>query len=271
MFIAVNIVLLTRAKTLSGEVMADELTLEHISKQYNDRPVIRDVSLKLKRGEIVGLFGPNGAGKTSTFSIVAGLIAPDSGLVKCGEHDITKLPMYKRADYGISYLPQESSIFSGLTVAENIRLALEMKHTSQNVIDKHLEELLGDFSITHLKHSQATSLSGGERRRVEIARALATSPKFILLDEPLAGIDPVAIADLKKLIKQLKSMKIGVLITDHNVRDTLTIVNRAYIMYDGKILAEGSPRKISSLPEVKSLYLGQSFVLQEDDIEDHEE
>jgi lipopolysaccharide export system ATP-binding protein len=231
----------------------------HISKFYNNRPVVRDVSLYLKNNEIVALLGPNGAGKTTCFSIIAGLIKCDTGTLTIDNHEITSLPMYKRARSGISYLPQESSIFKDLTVEENIIAALEATVQDNLKMEQELERLLAEFSITHLRYAPAVALSGGERRRVEIARTLATHPRFILLDEPLAGIDPVAVADIKELIKKLKERGIGILITDHNVKDILDIVDRTYIIYDGQILKEGSPKEIVASERVKQVYLGDEF------------
>lgn len=213
----------------------------------------------LARGEVVGLLGPNGAGKTTCFSIITGLIAPDSGKIMLENHNITHLPMHIRAQMGISYLPQETSIFRGLNVQDNIMLVLEIAYEKEEDREKILEELLGEFSISHLRYVMSTALSGGERRRLEIARALACNPKFILLDEPLAGVDPVAVYDIKMLIAKLQSKRIGVLITDHNVRETLDIVDRAYIMYDGKVLKEGTPDEIINCNEVRKLYLGEEF------------
>lgn len=235
------------------------LYIEHVSKIYNKRPVVRDVSLNLKRGEIVGLLGPNGAGKTTCFSLIAGLITPNSGELFIDKYNITSLPMFMRSRFGISYLPQESSIFRGLTVEENILAVLEIVEFHKEKLEKKLEELLAEFSITHLRYTPAIALSGGERRRLEIARCLATEPKYILLDEPLAGIDPVAIDDIKELVIHLKQRNIGVLITDHNVRETLNMVDRAYIIYDGKVLKEGTSDEIISNAEVQQVYLGSSF------------
>lgn len=235
------------------------LSIRNISKSYNKRPVIRDISMNLNCKEVVGLLGPNGAGKTTSFHIISGLIRPDSGGIYLNEYDITKLPMYKRARIGIGYLPQESSIFKGLTVEKNIMAILEIV---EDDIDKRqylLEELLNEFSITHLRKTGAIYLSGGERRRVEIARALASRPKFMLLDEPLAGIDPIAIIDLRNLIYHLKDRGIGVLITDHNVREALEIIDRAYIINDGVVLMEGTPQEIVNNSNVRKVYLGESF------------
>ena len=230
-------------------------------KRYKRRPVLRDVSLTVKRGEAVGLLGPNGAGKTTCFYIVTGLIDPDSGMIKLDGKDITNLPMYRRARLGISYLPQESSIFRGLNVEDNIRAVLQVVEEDHHRREHMLEELLAEFSITHLRFTPAVALSGGERRRVEIARALATHPQFILLDEPLAGIDPIAVGDIRDLVKHLKNRNIGVLITDHNVRDTLDIVDRAYILHGGQVLMEGKPEDIVNHKDVRRVYLGEKFSL----------
>ncbi|MFN7113688.1 MAG: LPS export ABC transporter ATP-binding protein [Alphaproteobacteria bacterium] len=237
------------------------LAVEHLMKRYKRRPVLRDVSLNVKRGEAVGLLGPNGAGKTTCFYIVTGLIDPDSGIIKLDGKDITGLPMYRRARLGISYLPQESSIFRGLNVEDNIRAVLQAVEEDRHRREHMLEELLAEFSITHLRLTPSVALSGGERRRVEIARALATHPQFILLDEPLAGIDPIAVAEIRDLVKHLKNRNIGVLITDHNVRDTLDIVDRAYILHGGQVLMEGKPEDIVNHKDVRRVYLGEKFSL----------
>lgn len=238
------------------------LYVEHISKAYKKRPVLRDVSLHVQRGEAVALLGPNGAGKTTCFYIVTGLIPPDGGDVLLDGHEITTLPMYRRARLGIGYLPQEASIFRGLSVEDNIRGVLQTQ-TDMNPEDQDalLEDLLIEFSVAHLRRTPAIALSGGERRRVEIARALASRPHFVLLDEPLAGIDPIAVSDIRMLISQLRTRNIGVLITDHNVRDTLGIVDRAYILHDGMVMAEGTPDQIVGNADVRKVYLGESFIL----------
>jgi len=235
------------------------LSAKNLGKSFKKKPVLRGVSLHVHAGEVVGLLGPNGAGKTTCFYIICGLIKPDYGIIRLGEENITQVPMYRRARLGIGYLPQEASIFKGLTVEKNILAILELVESDQERREQILEDLLGEFSISHLRNVPATALSGGERRRVEIARALASRPKFILLDEPLAGIDPIAVADIRTLIHQLKNRGIGVLITDHNVRETLTIVDRAYILNDGVILTEGTPHDIIHHEEVKKVYLGNSF------------
>lgn len=237
------------------------LVIEHLMKRYKRRPVLRDVSLNVRRGEAVGLLGPNGAGKTTCFYIVTGLIEADSGSIKLDGKDITRLPMYRRARMGISYLPQESSIFRGLNVEDNIRSILQIVEDDPHRREHMLEELLAEFSITHLRFTPSIALSGGERRRVEIARALATHPQFILLDEPLAGIDPIAVADIRELVKHLKKRNIGVLITDHNVRDTLDIVDRAYILHGGQVLMDGKPSDIVAHKDVRRVYLGEKFSL----------
>ncbi len=237
------------------------LVVERLMKRYKRRPVLRDVSLNVRRGEAVGLLGPNGAGKTTCFYIVTGLIDADSGSIRLDGKDITNLPMYRRARMGIGYLPQESSIFRGLNVEDNIRSILQVVEEDYQRREHMLEELLAEFSITHLRFTPAIALSGGERRRVEIARALATHPQFILLDEPLAGIDPIAVAEIRDLVKHLKNRNIGVLITDHNVRDTLDIVDRAYILHGGQVLMEGKPSEIVENKDVRRVYLGEKFSL----------
>lgn len=237
------------------------LTAQHLSKHYKKRPVLRDVSLSVQRGEAVALLGPNGAGKTTCFYIITGLINSDNGYVQLDGQDITSLPMYRRARMGIGYLPQESSIFRGLTVEENIRAVVQSQDLSHEEQELLLEDLLAEFSIGYLRQTPSLALSGGERRRVEIARALAGRPDFILLDEPLAGIDPIAVNDIRTLISHLKTKGIGVLITDHNVRDCLGIVDRAYILHDGKVLMDGTPDDIVSNDDVRRVYLGEGFSL----------
>jgi len=237
------------------------LSVENLGKQYEGRPVVRGVSLSIQRGEVVGLLGPNGAGKTTCFYIITGLIRPDYGTILLNEQDITELPMYRRARLGLGYLPQEASIFRGLTVEQNIRAVLEVVEKSFPRREELLEELLGEFSITHLRRTPSLALSGGERRRVEIARTLASRPDFVLLDEPLAGIDPIATNDIRDLIKHLKERGIGVMITDHNVRDTLDIVDRAYIIHDGMVLMDGLPADIVGNEDVRRVYLGDRFNL----------
>ena len=239
---------------------ATGLVVNNLMKRYKRRPVLRDVSLTVKRGEAVGLLGPNGAGKTTCFYIVTGLIDPDQGRISLDGKDITRLPMYRRARMGISYLPQESSIFRGMNVEDNIRSVLQIIEDDPHRREHMLEELLAEFSITHIRTTPAVALSGGERRRVEIARALATHPQFILLDEPLAGIDPIAVGEIRDLVKHLKKRNIGVLITDHNVRDTLDIVDRAYILHGGQVLMEGNPDDIVNNKDVRRVYLGLSLI-----------
>jgi lipopolysaccharide export system ATP-binding protein len=240
--------------------MKNKLVAQNISKSYNKKPVLQDVSIDLKQGEAVGLLGPNGAGKTTLFSIIIGITKTDNGRLGLGDHDITNLPIYLRARLGISYLPQESSIFRGLTVKDNIKAILEVKNFTKEEIEEKATKLLDEFSISHLQNKIATTLSGGERRRLEIARSLASNPDFILLDEPLAGIDPIAVNDIKNLVSHLKERNIGILITDHNVRETLDIVDRAYIIYDGKILMHGIPSEIIDNTKVREVYLGETFI-----------
>ncbi len=247
----------------SGTGLAERagLVVEGLRKSYKRRPVVRDVSLSVKRGEAVGLLGPNGAGKTTVFYMITGLIAADAGRISLDGADITHLPMYRRARLGIGYLAQESSIFRGLTVEENIRAVLELTESSRAKRDSQLRELLDEFSISHLRHSPAVALSGGERRRVEIARALAAKPQFMLLDEPFAGIDPIAISDIRNLVRQLTARGIGVLITDHNVRETLELIDTALIIHEGQVLTHGTPDEIVSNPDVRRYYLGADFSL----------
>src|SRR5690242_13411357 len=237
------------------------LEVRSIAKSYDRRAVLRDVSLYVHRGEVVGLLGPNGAGKTTCFYSVMGLVKPDSGRIFLDGQDITDLPMYRRAILGLGYLPQETSIFRGLTVEQNIMAVLEVAEPDGRARRDRLEQLLGEFGLTHLRESAAMALSGGERRRCEIARALAADPSIMLLDEPFAGIDPISIADIRELVRELKSRDIGVLITDHNVRETLDIVDRACIIYDGQVLFAGTPEALVADQEVRRLYLGESFAL----------
>ncbi len=239
----------------------DGLVAVNIGKSFKKRPVLRGVTLSVQRGEAVGLLGPNGAGKTTCFYVITGLLTPDSGWITLDRHDITDLPMYRRARLGIGYLPQEASIFRGLTVEQNIRGVLEAVDPVRERREAILDELLAEFSITHLRRTPSLALSGGERRRVEIARALASQPHFILLDEPLAGIDPIAVNDIRDLISHLKDRGIGVLITDHNVREALDIVDRAYIIHDGMVLMEGKPAEIVAHEDVRRVYLGERFSL----------
>ena len=235
------------------------LEIFNIGKKYKNRSVLKNVSLHVKRGEAVGLLGPNGAGKTTCFYCVIGLITPDYGDVHINGEDITTMPMYKRARMGIGYLPQEASIFRSLSVEDNIKAILEIVEEDESKRENKLEELLNEFSIAHLRKSPAIALSGGERRRLEIARALASNPDFILLDEPLAGIDPIAVGEIRSLVSQLKNRGLGVLITDHNVRETLDIIDRAYILHGGTVLMEGTPEEIVASKEVRKVYLGDNF------------
>lgn len=233
----------------------------NIGKSFKKRPVLRGISMELQRGEAVGLLGPNGAGKTTSFYIITGLLSPDYGWVTLDGNDITDMPMYRRSRMGVGYLPQEASIFRGLNVEQNIRGVLEVTESDRERREVMLEDLMAEFSITHLRQTPAMALSGGERRRVEIARALASQPSFILLDEPLAGIDPIAVGDIRDLVSHLKDRGIGVLITDHNVRETLEIVDRAYIIHDGMVLMEGNPSEIVAHEDVRRVYLGERFSL----------
>ena len=237
------------------------LSAHNLGKRFDKRPVVRGVSLSIQRGEVVGLLGPNGAGKTTCFYMITGLITPDYGTVLLDGQDVTDLPMYRRARLGVGYLPQEASIFRGLNVEQNIRAVLEVVEPSKERRDAVLEALLAEFSISHLRRTPSLALSGGERRRVEIARALASRPNFVLLDEPLAGIDPIAVTDIRGLIAHLKDRGIGVLITDHNVRDTLDIIDRAYIIHDGMVLMEGTSSDIVGNEDVRRVYLGDRFSL----------
>jgi lipopolysaccharide export system ATP-binding protein len=237
------------------------LEVHSIAKSYDRRAVLHDVSLDVHRGEVVGLLGPNGAGKTTCFYSVMGLVKPDSGRIFLDGQDITELPMYRRAILGLGYLPQETSIFRGMTVEENIMAVLEVSQPDRALRRDRLEQLLGEFGLAALRDSAAMALSGGERRRCEIARALAAEPTIMLLDEPFAGIDPISIADIRELVLELRSRDIGVLITDHNVRETLDIVDRACIIYDGQVLFAGTPEALVADQEVRRLYLGESFAL----------
>ena len=241
--------------------MKTGLEIKNLNVSYKKRTVLKDVSLSVKKGEAIGLLGPNGAGKTTSFYCVTGLIFPNKGQILLDGLDITHFPVYRRARMGIGYLPQEASIFRGLNVADNIRSVLQLNETNPDKIEQELDQLLKEFSIEHLRHSPSRALSGGERRRLEIARALAGHPSFILLDEPLAGIDPIAVSDIKDLVGQLKNRGIGVLITDHNVRETLGIVDRAYILHDGVVLKCGTPDEIIMDEKVKKTYLGKNFSL----------
>lgn len=239
--------------------MNKTLSARNLSKSYGKKKVIRDISLDISQGEVVGLLGPNGAGKTTCFYMIVGLVEASSGNIFIDQLDITTMPMYQRARLGIGYLPQEASIFRGMNVEDNIYSILEIAEPNKVKRKEKLEELLVEFSITHIRKSHALSLSGGERRRVEIARALATNPSFILLDEPFAGVDPIAVNDIRQMVSHLKDRGIGVLITDHNVRETLSIVDRAYIVYDGMILASGAKEDIVANEQVRKVYLGEDF------------
>ncbi len=243
-------------KTDSGGLVATG-----VGKTYKKRPVVRNVSISVKRGEAVGLLGPNGAGKTTTFYMIVGLVRPDTGSIALDGADITTLPMYRRARLGIGYLPQEASIFRGLNVEQNVMAALEVVEGRLDRREAMLDALLSEFGISHLRRAPSLALSGGERRRLEIARALASQPSYILLDEPLAGIDPIAVGEIRDLISHLKHRGIGVLITDHNVRETLEIVDRAYIMHGGHVLMEGAPQEVVAHEDVRRVYLGERFSL----------
>ncbi|MBQ0810202.1 LPS export ABC transporter ATP-binding protein [Roseovarius sp.] len=245
------------ALTLAHE--STGLVVENLRKSYRKRLVIRDVTLSLRQGEVVALLGPNGSGKTTTFYAIAGLIYPEGGHIWIDGRDVTGLPMYRRAKLGIGYLPQEMSIFRGLSVEDNILAILDIAEKDRHKRRERLEELLSDFSIEHLRRAPALALSGGERRRVEIARCLAANPRYLLLDEPFAGVDPISVGDIRHLVADLKKRGIGVLITDHNVRETLEIVDRAYILHDGKVLMSGSPRDVVENENVRRVYLGDSF------------
>ncbi|MCH2068500.1 LPS export ABC transporter ATP-binding protein [Shimia sp.] len=235
------------------------LQVQSLRKAYRKRVVIRDFSMELQRGEVVALLGPNGSGKTTTFYAVAGLLVPEGGRVSIDGRDVTTLPMYRRAKLGIGYLPQEMSIFRGLSVEDNITAILDITHKDRHKRRERLEELLSEFSIEHLRRAPALALSGGERRRVEIARCLAADPKYLLLDEPFAGVDPISVGDIRHLVADLKKRGIGVLITDHNVRETLEIVDRAYILHDGKVLMSGTPDEVVENENVRRVYLGENF------------
>ncbi|WP_420014196.1 LPS export ABC transporter ATP-binding protein [Tateyamaria sp.] len=235
------------------------LRITKLRKSYRKKLVIRDVTMELNRGEVVALLGPNGSGKTTTFYSIAGLVTPEAGKVTLDDHDVTTLPMYRRAQMGIGYLPQEMSIFRGLSVQDNISAILDIAVKDRHKRRERLEELLSEFSIEHLRRAPALALSGGERRRVEIARSLAADPKYLLLDEPFAGVDPISVGDIRNLVADLKNRGIGVLITDHNVRETLEIVDRAYILHDGQVLMSGTPKEVVQNENVRRVYLGENF------------
>ncbi len=245
--------------TLTVTEGSQGLSVRGLRKSYRKRPVIRDVSLDLHRGEVVALLGPNGSGKTTCFYAIAGLIMPEGGQILIDGRDVIGLPMYRRARLGIGYLPQEVSIFRGLSVEDNIMAVLEIREPDRHRRRERLEELLGEFAITHLRQAPALALSGGERRRVEIARCLAAEPKYLLLDEPFAGVDPIAVGEIRKLVHALRLRGIGVLITDHNVRDTLEIVDRAYILHDGTVLMSGTTDEVVRDETVRRVYLGENF------------
>ena len=261
---------MTDTKTMTGDMHQARprvveggkgLVATRLAKSFNKRPVVRSVSVSVKRGEVVGLLGPNGAGKTTCFYMITGLIPVDGGTIEVDGYDVTRLPMYRRARLGIGYLPQEASIFRGLTTEENIRATAELVEPDPGRLEAAVEELLAEFGVTHVRNTPAIALSGGERRRVEIARALATHPSYILLDEPLAGIDPIAVNEIRELVKHLKNRGVGVVITDHNVRDALDIIDRAYILHDGVVMMEGTPADIVSDRDVRRVYLGERFSL----------
>ncbi|MGB0496793.1 MAG: LPS export ABC transporter ATP-binding protein [Rubricella sp.] len=237
------------------------LVVRGLGKSYRKRPVLRDISLELNRGEAVGLLGPNGAGKTTCFYAITGLVIPEAGTITVDGSDVTTLPMYRRARMGVGYLPQEASIFRGMSVEDNIRAVLELHFPRSDKRESALDELLAEFSITHLRRTPALALSGGERRRVEIARCLASQPSYILLDEPFAGVDPIAVGEIRQLVAHLKDRGIGVLITDHNVRETLEIIDRAYILHDGHVLMSGAPSEVVADANVRRVYLGEGFRL----------
>ena len=240
-----------------------KLRAEHLVKQYGSRKVVNDVSIEVNQGEIVGLLGPNGAGKTTTFYMTVGLVKADQGRIFLDDKELTKMPMYKRAQYGIGYLPQEASVFRNLTVEDNILAILEMTKLSKAEQHERLETLMEEFHLTKVRKNMGAVLSGGERRRTEIARALAVNPKFILLDEPFAGVDPIAVEDIQAIVKKLIDKNIGVLITDHNVHETLTITDRAYLLFEGKILMAGTAEELAADEMVRKVYLGQNFVLRQ--------
>ncbi|MDG1332404.1 MAG: LPS export ABC transporter ATP-binding protein [Crocinitomicaceae bacterium] len=238
-----------------------KLHTDKIAKAYKGRKVVKGISVEVKQGEIVGLLGPNGAGKTTSFYMIVGLVTPDSGKVFLDETEVTNLPMYRRAQMGIGYLPQEVSVFRKLSVEDNIMAILEMTKSTKQEREARLEQLIDEFSLGHVRKTLGNRLSGGEKRRTEIARALATNPKFVLLDEPFAGVDPIAVEDIQTIVSELKQRNIGVLITDHNVQETLSITDRAYLLYEGEVLFSGKPEELAANERVRSVYLGQNFVL----------
>lgn len=246
---------------LTNDISNDSggLVIRGLGKAYKKRVVLRDVNLELRKGEVVALLGPNGAGKTTCFYSVAGLVSPDKGTVSVDGRDATNLPMYRRAQLGLGYLPQEASIFRGLNVEQNIAAVAELWAKGKAATKQRVDDLIAEFSIEHIRKSPAVALSGGERRRVEIARCLAANPAYVLLDEPFAGVDPIAVGDIRALVSQLKERDIGVLITDHNVRETLEIVDRAYILHDGKVLMSGTPKEVVANKDVRRVYLGDDF------------
>lgn len=238
-----------------------KLHTDKIAKSYKGRHVVKGISVEVNQGEIVGLLGPNGAGKTTSFYMIVGLVTPDSGKVYLDDIDVTNSPMYRRAQMGIGYLPQEVSVFRKLSVEDNIMAILEMTKLNKEERTARLEQLIDEFSLGHVRKTLGNRLSGGEKRRTEIARALATNPKFVLLDEPFAGVDPIAVEDIQTIVSELKDRNIGVLITDHNVQETLSITDRAYLLYEGEVLFSGKPEELAANERVRSVYLGQNFVL----------
>ncbi len=238
-----------------------KLHTNNISKSYRGRKVVKGVTIEVKQGEIVGLLGPNGAGKTTSFYMIVGLVSPEEGQVYLDDRDITKLPMYKRSQLGVGYLPQEVSVFRKLSVEDNIMAILEMTKLNKNEREEKLEKLISEFGLNHVRKNKGASLSGGEKRRTEIARALATDPKFVLLDEPFAGVDPIAVEDIQSIVAELKTRNIGILITDHNVQETLSITDRAYLLFEGSILKAGTAEELAEDEQVRKVYLGQNFEL----------
>ncbi|GAA0876742.1 LPS export ABC transporter ATP-binding protein [Wandonia haliotis] len=248
-----------------------KLHTKEIKKTYKGRPVVKGVTVEVNQGEIVGLLGPNGAGKTTSFYMIVGLVSPDSGRVFLDEREITKLPMYKRAQLGVGYLPQEVSVFRKLSVEDNIMAILEMTKLNKQERHAQLEKLLNEFSLQHVRKNLGSMLSGGEKRRTEIARALATNPKFVLLDEPFAGVDPIAVEDIQSIVADLKKRNIGILITDHNVQETLSITDRAYLLFEGSILKSGTAEELAADEQVRKVYLGRNFELRKKKTEENPE